>query len=553
LNYIDIIKNQCEKIYLGFITFSKQNKSSSFFDIFIFCSLVGISFFLFGPNLDANWWVIDDHEIMDFTGPGQFLSFKEIIPALITKTEINPTFTIPRFRPAYYLLRLLETRLWYKHAPMQWYFFRILVFIFFISAIYLFFKKINGPVIGALLAIYITTLTFWYDIFARLGPSETYGVLGFTVFIIGFLIFLQNQESAYSWLSLLIGSIILIGSKENFAIILLPLFLIFFTYISSKPIKRLLPCLVIMLSLGWAFWIWYNLISRIVTQGGDVYHNPVSFLNRLSIIYSYFFQNTQIFIFLVIIGIFGFIGLFIKRLKSHKSLFLVMIIGSFSILALEFSQVIFYSYKFLPRYNFPLSLALPLCLSLGVYIIQKITCGLKRKWIFFVVTFLSALGILFLIKPDNWGQIHEKSLENVNQTHLFFTTIKEIRQYLDENPDTALIFSGNDAIKYYEPVYSYARFLRAMRVQNKFYLLWDTQVADQANKNKLAIELENQLNGYSTNGNPDWGFSPLNTFTNDPKMCLMVTFSSSQNPNIECDRVIDGNVFKEYYGLYEWF
>jgi hypothetical protein len=551
LNYINLITNHCEKIYLRFIIFSKQNKSSKFFDIFIFCSFVGISFFLFGPNLDANWWVVDDHEILNFTGPGQFLSFKEILPTLITKTEINPTSSIPRFRPAYYLLRLLETRLWYEHAPMQWYFFRILVFIFFISAIYLFFKKINGPVIGALLAIYITTWTFWYDIFARLGPSETYGALGFTIFIIGFLIFLQNQEGAFSWLLLLIGSIILIGSKENFAIILIPLFLIFFTYISSKPTKRLLPCLVIILSLGWAFWIWYNLISRIMNQGGDVYHNPVSFLNRVSIIHSYVFQNTQIFIFLVIIGIIGFIGLFIKRLKSHKSLFLVMIIGSFSILALEFSQVIFYSYKFLPRYNFPLSLALPLSLSLGVYIIQKITYGFNRKWVFFIVTLLCALGILFFIKPDNWGQIHEKSLENVNQTHLFFAKIKEIRQYLNENPDSALIFSGNDAIKYYEPVYSYARFLRAMRVQNKFYLLWDTSVADQPNKPNLAIDLENQLKNYSIKGNQDWGFSPLSTYTNDPKMCLIVTFTSPQNPNFRCDHIIDGNVLKEYYGLYE--
>ena len=155
------------------------------------------------------------------------LDVKDYLPTLIYGTEIgNPggdfkgyTITYTRFRPFYYGVRLLEAVIWGKNVKL-WYVFRmVLLFISSIVLIYIlnpFFKILNSLAISA----YIFTFPLWGDIFSRLGPSETYSVPGLAIFLWGYFGIeknnFQNSNQNKYWFALAIGSIICMGSKENF-------------------------------------------------------------------------------------------------------------------------------------------------------------------------------------------------------------------------------------------------------------------------------------------------------------------------------------------------
>src|SRR5262245_8266043 len=89
--------------------------------------LTACAFFSAGllyPDFSACWGIIDDHEIMAFAGNQGHLGLGQI-PQLLAKTEVVKIGQrFPRYRPAYYSLRLAETALW-RNDPFLWYAFRV--------------------------------------------------------------------------------------------------------------------------------------------------------------------------------------------------------------------------------------------------------------------------------------------------------------------------------------------------------------------------------------------------------------------------------------------
>ncbi|MBA3074405.1 MAG: hypothetical protein FP831_12460, partial [Anaerolineae bacterium] len=121
-----------------------------YFDSLIIGIVIAIAFFIFEPSLDSQWGILDDHEIIYYSPSSHPMGFSDLIPTLLTKTEISPSSTIPRFRPVYYFLRLVETRLWSSESPFPWYLARIFIYIFFMSVLYIFFKQFNGRLVGGI-------------------------------------------------------------------------------------------------------------------------------------------------------------------------------------------------------------------------------------------------------------------------------------------------------------------------------------------------------------------------------------------------------------------
>ena len=95
----------------------------SIFFILIFSVIIVVG--IFGRVLSAQWGVIDDHEIIAFLGQDRKLYLHEIFPAL-KSTEVGDFGSLTRYRPSYFLLRLLECVAWGAN-PLYWYAFRLVL------------------------------------------------------------------------------------------------------------------------------------------------------------------------------------------------------------------------------------------------------------------------------------------------------------------------------------------------------------------------------------------------------------------------------------------
>ena len=122
------------------------------------------------PMLHAAFGIIDDHEIATILGPDQQVSVSEIVP-LAQQWAIEHN---GRFRPGYYILRILEAMLAGGSAPL-WYANRLALALLSASALYLGLRVVLRPFYAG-----IVTLLFFAgpqnEVWTRLGPQEAYGV-----------------------------------------------------------------------------------------------------------------------------------------------------------------------------------------------------------------------------------------------------------------------------------------------------------------------------------------------------------------------------------------
>ena len=174
-------------------------------------SLIGAQVF------HANWGIVDDHEIFWFLGTEHSLPFKDIFPTLLTKTELaGPLLMQGRFRPIYYFLRVIETAFWGENVHL-WYLSRVLMFATFIAGTYLATARLIGHAASLALSGYAATMTFWGDVWGRLGPAESYPAAALGVWLFSLIGMFQFQSRAFirfSLLGLTLATLVLVGCKE---------------------------------------------------------------------------------------------------------------------------------------------------------------------------------------------------------------------------------------------------------------------------------------------------------------------------------------------------
>ena len=136
---------------------------------------VAITAFYFSV-FTAGFGITGDHEIMAFLSGGR-LSITDIWQRLIAGTEAGRPFETSRYRPVYYFLRLVETWAWADMITL-WHLIGIAIFIYFAHEAFRLARRVSGP--GYAIALFLSILfsRVFVGTFARLGPSETYAVLG---------------------------------------------------------------------------------------------------------------------------------------------------------------------------------------------------------------------------------------------------------------------------------------------------------------------------------------------------------------------------------------
>jgi hypothetical protein len=532
-------KNWVKDYFDKTMIYFDQIQISHYFDCMLISIIVAIAFFSFGPGLDSSWGIIDDHEIMNFSPAYHPMGFSEIIPTLLTKTEINPNSTDARFRPAFYFLRLIETRIWSVKAPFLWYLTRIGIYIFFIIVIFYFFKRFNGRIVGGLLTLLIATFDFWSGILSRLGPAETYAILGLSLLLIGTLILNRKLNSNFAWFLIMLGTVIAIGSKENMFVFLVPEVYLAVVFL-RKPLKNnLFPFIMIALSIFWEVWIFTTVLLRIKANGSDYYGNSVGLIGRLSILVGFISQNILLDLIIGSLLIVGIIGFLITKNKILKPHFANLVFGTLGIVILISSQQIFYSGLIWERYNFPYALYLPFTISLVANFLQNLPFFTNK---YFYPLFSLAIGmvmIIFFIHPSNIMLLRKNSYEYDSATHQFEATLHDIEYYLSTNTSSSIVFYGNKPEDDYERILSVIRYVRSDAYSNAIFVYTNPPLDYETTFSKLNVSLEKQLLQWSQNGKTDERISPMIDYFENPKDCLLIIFSNIHPAKISCNSVIN--------------
>lgn len=190
---------------------------------------VTLAIYTLGPLNRARWAIQDDHEIAFFSGPGGRLPFSGI-PRMLRETDIGYAGRISRFRPAYMGLRLLESSLW-GLSPAGWYRTRLVLYAMSVFLVGWVLAARVGTIASVGLVGWVLSARYWFQVWGRLGPPESYAAFGCALWGSGIYLLwpsgtASTQTSSYrQWLGLLLfvlGNLLVVGAKENFLILAAP-------------------------------------------------------------------------------------------------------------------------------------------------------------------------------------------------------------------------------------------------------------------------------------------------------------------------------------------
>ncbi|MBF0538518.1 MAG: hypothetical protein HQL03_09735 [Nitrospirae bacterium] len=542
------------------------------FILILICS-VALSYYIFSASLGAQWYIIDDHEIMNFLGPDKHVALLDI-PSLVEKTEIINLDIHPRYRPAHWLIVILESWLWGDH-PFGWYLFKMMVFALFTGVLWWISQYyIGGIVHGGVFAFYVLSQGFWLDIWTKLGAPEINAALGLALYAAGVFAVLKNSANndddlrlpgVFYWLIMTVGALIAMGSKENFLIILLPqtcmlVYLLIRGRLDSHA--RFFGSLIIVFGLAMAAVIAYVIKNH---GGSDFYSKSAGLKDRLGVFLAYVdsiltrlhlwgVSNTVLIVTAsVIVAVVFIIGgvIFKQKGTTGAGMYFSAISKTIALLMLltviVASQIVFYN-GYWPvgnRFDFPGKLAFHVaCLSIILAFMNVLAIlDVKPKTInalkltLAIVFFVLAIVIYRGVVP-----LREATKQHAIITREFTGKIKHLSAMLNEQPQTPLVFESHNVWDY-EPIFSVERFLSVNKVKNPLYLRihgYGNPGANPAKTNTLLpefeIKLAKQLHDVSVKGSlplRDTGqftrfvrnqFLPIKDLK-DPQQCFSIGFS----------------------------
>ncbi len=239
----------------------------------------------FSEMINGSLGLIDDHEYLSFLGDDREIAWNDV-PLLLEGTEAGTWGEGTRFRPMYFLLRILQTKFFGLDGAM-WFGSRLVIFAITIALLGLAVWRLIGHILDekqisetAKLALQLATsiwvivlaasMASWSDIITRLGPSEIYVALGFAIMVYG----LTHSELArapyFGWMLAILGVILAITTKENGILLLAPLVTIVLLQMRTQ-IKLVWGLLSLVVPLGVGLWVLTGITLGMSKAGGDVY------------------------------------------------------------------------------------------------------------------------------------------------------------------------------------------------------------------------------------------------------------------------------------------
>jgi hypothetical protein len=500
---------------------------------------IGISFFLIGKQVFfANWGMIDDSEIFLFLGRHVRLPLAEFFNVLFNMTEVGQLGG-GRFRPSYYLLKLLESSAWGTNVHL-WYLTRTLFFGLFIASLWWILSRFLQIWLAAALLIPILVLPFWSDVWARLGPSEVYGTfaLGLMLFgIYGSVAFETTRARGVSSIAMTMAAFILIGSKETFV----PLAGAAVAVFLFGGMTRRLPIWVAAVSIvaicAFGSLVIVAMKKSVLDTGSDFYANKIDIWHLLEVgggalSSTLSRQRISISYAVIVLGS-GLVAVLTRHLRDWMFSTGVLLATFCFMAAVYFTQYVFYRGD-LPtgmRYDFPASLFVPFVyLALTCYVFYGLRLVLPARVTNYASAFLALVVVIaYLPTVTRAGPSPLTQAVNLNieKTNAFFHAVQAIAAAAQQSPRADIILEayGPGA---YEPVYSLFAYARALGADNSIAVRLHPA---EMSYGPLYDNLEKQIRDWQDNGNDR--FIPLSRAqTTGPKNCISVGINGT--PDAAC-------------------
>lgn len=479
---------------------------------------IGLAFFLYGQTTKAQWGMIDDHEIVHFLGSDRAMHVREFWPRLM-ETEVGSPGKFPRYRPAYYSLRLIETILWGDSVKL-WYTARLVIAAVVFALTWLALIRWIGFGHGLLVMVWTFTYPYWADIFCRLGPSETYASLGLAICVYGVVqIAAPHQPSfaraAIMWILVCLGVSIAAGSKENFLVIV-PV-----VWVVGAVMWRRYKCrwfviggAAIVTSLSML--IVGAVIMAISRTGHDVYSGKVSLTDRLmlfgigryGLVRSCYWYMKRWQVIGCMICACAVLGVIIRRrtLPSYVFHAGVMSMG----LVLFYAMQYFFYSGGVPsgvRYDFPAMVVVPMFWATAGWMLGMAGDDLGGRAVGGCVRLCMSVVIATVVAMSGAAcAIRQSAERTVHDTSRFVAQVTNVASILRASRGVPLTLLAAGSLDY-EKVYSVERFLRYYGVTNDIYVEVAARMSGRMSRS-LDAELAHELECLSESGK-DGVFMPI--------------------------------------------
>lgn len=494
-----------------------------------------ISVYSWGPLTAAKWSMIDDHEIVATVGPNGVFSFFDI-PSALGNTEISASSTTTRFRPSYYGLRFFEAALW-GASPERWFYVRIAIAIAFGFALTIVSLYLAGPILSFGFLTFALSRPYWVDIFARLGPAETYVVLGFCFTILGLAAGIIRGWSIAACLALALGIIIAAGSKENFLILaVLPIWLLGSKSIRLSPGKKALFAVVLV----YLSWIGFTIVRRLQATGLDIYSQDISLSSRTKLISSFLMRpDVQLWLAVIItfVLVVGLIRIFNSKKEDEPTSLLIHSLDRDALILLMLlfffaSQYLFYSGKWPEtsnaRYLFPGKLSEHLAILVSVTALVKVSNFKPNQssWSWALPLFASACFIGYSL--DDFANNRIASQKFVGQSREFTSKLDVSFGILRSSPSHIVVLNSHSFFDY-EPIFAMQRFIRSAGLSNPIVIKMNGYSSAGLPSDVLSVQLTKAIEGLQKDGGR--GFTSLQA-VEPSKGCF--SFGMHGAPSIDC-------------------
>ena len=192
-------------------------KKYDYLTVFLFILILWFLIFITSGSLFSGYHFTDDHEIAHIN---YNLTVEKLGVFKVSSQSIHNDLLSGRFRPFYYIHRILQTRLLGINFAW-WSLYTGMLGVFTTFFLFMFGRLINFSIIEALLFSFLITLGPQSAVWWQLGPNETIG----TFLLAGALVFAALSERANKFKILyefLCGFLVLIMSlsKESFILVI---------------------------------------------------------------------------------------------------------------------------------------------------------------------------------------------------------------------------------------------------------------------------------------------------------------------------------------------
>jgi hypothetical protein len=493
----------------------------------------GCLIFILRPMLNAEFAMIDDHEIVSILGEDKRVSVTELSP-LIQQYAIESN---GRFRPGYYVFRILEA-FWFRGNAGLWHTNRLLLALASSLALYVGLRVFLNPFLAG-----VITLLFFSgpqnEIWIHLGPQEAYGV----PLILTGMAWLAVQLGRQRWqpARLLHGFMLLLVAgfvKESF-IPVLPAALLFVYVVTPLILSPFVPrppqlhlrdgliLLCLLLGVGVQIWLTTRIIQAHGLYRGDASitsASMTSFLYALKPMLLSYSRNTLWFLALLA----GFATLLPRQLQQwpeqgwHSDLVRFAALLTAGALLILIPQAVIYGGNTSPagRYLTPGNLFVTLAASLGFYLLSRSVVARKYLELRGVVAGM-LVGVALLSILGSYREADAAALS----TQKFQTKIAEIVQLKSQHPELALLFYSTD-VSDREPLVSVASYLAVeLTITDRPFLSpYDWEAGAET---PLEAALADLLSEQSLHG--DKFFDKIADFPGSNEHCIAVMFSGSRD------------------------